>query len=250
MISPETARELFGSLFESASLWLSEFYQTETKKVRTWSLSNGEITSLCFSNNAIPKGGVSILQREDKNESTYRVGLNIYIQNPRVPDGSFAVLLSNQEEFGFIGGVIELFPAIRIGADIEMFRHKMQMVAQKHEQDYESCRKGLSGAFRLKGSDENLGAEAGFNFYRSGLEANFQNIVFAQEAFLKALDAYKSIAVKSGHTHGVENPHAKEPFWRKHLQYMQKEDVGIKMALEQGIPLEFFEFSAFPPVEE
>jgi hypothetical protein len=182
LIYPETARDIFESLFESSSLWLSEICQTDLKEVMTWSLSNGEITALCFSTNELPKGGLSILKREDKNESTYRVGLNIYIQNSRVPDGSFAVLLSNQEEFGFVGGVIELFPAIRIDDDIEVFRHKMQEVAQKHEQNYEACWKGLLGAFRLKGSDENLGAEAGFNFYRSGLEATLQNTVFAKEA--------------------------------------------------------------------
>jgi hypothetical protein len=28
---------------------------------------------------------------------------------------------------------------------------------------------------------------------------------------------------------------------------MKEEDIGIKMALEQGLPMEFFSFSTFPP---
>lgn len=51
------------------------------------------------------------------------------------------------------------------------------------------------------------------------------------------------------HQYEVEDPLNKEPYWQKHLQYMKNEDVGIKLALEQGILMDFFEFSAFPPVK-
>ena len=55
--------------------------------------------------------------------------------------------------------------------------------------------------------------------------------------------------LKRMHQYEVEDPLEKEPFWQKHLQYMKNEDVGIKLALEQGIPMDFFKFSAFPPVK-
>ena len=249
MTYPDTSREIFDSLFEASSLWLSKTCQTDLKEVKTWSLANGKITALCFRTKDNPKAGLSILKREDKNETTYRVGLNIYPKNPRVPDGSFAVLLSRQEEFGFIGGVIELFPTVKIDDDIEKFKYNMKEVAQKHGQNYETCSKGLVGAFRLKDSEKNLGAEAGFNFYRSDMDATFQNIMFAKEAYLKALEIYKSIMLERMHQYEVEDPPEKEPFWQKHLQYMKNEDVGIKLALEQGIPMDFFKFSTFPPVK-
>ena len=249
MTSTDTSREIFDSLFDSSSLWLSDTCQTDLKEVKTWSIINGEITALCFSTRDIPKAGLSILKREDKNEATYRVGLNIYPQNPRVPDGSFAVLLSRQEEFGFIGGVIELFPTVKIDDDIDEFKDKMKAVAQKHGQNYESCSKGLVGAFKLKDSEENLGAEAGFNFYRSDMDATFQNILFAKEAYLKALEVYKNIMRKRMHKYEADATLEKEPFWQKHLKYMKNEDIGIKLALEQQIPMDFFKFSAFPPVK-
>ena len=166
-----------------------------------------------------------------------------------MPDGSFAVLLSRQEEFGFIGGVIELFPTVKIDDDIDEFKDKMKAVAQKHGQNYESCSKGLVGAFKLKDSEENLGAEAGFNFYRSDMDATFQNILFAKEAYLKALEVYKNIMRKRMHKYEADATLEKEPFWQKHLKYMKNEDIGIKLALEQQIPMDFFKFSAFPPVK-
>ena len=240
-------KDIFEPLFKYSSHWLAEVCQGQSKETMAWPLSNGEITALCFSTWDIPKAGLSILKREDRNEFTCRVGLNIYIRNPKVPDGSFAILLYRQQESGFVGGVIELFPVVRIDRDIELFKNKMKEVARKHKQNYEVCSKGLVGAFRLKGSDENLGAEAGFNFYRSGMEANPQNILFAKEAFISALGVYNDIIIERTHEQQVEDILGKEPFWEKHLQYMTEEDVGIKMASEQGIPMDFFKFSAFPP---
>jgi hypothetical protein len=113
--------------------------------------------------------------------------------------------------------------------------------------DSDQLRKGLRGAFIVGGEGENLGAEAGFNFYRAGLEVTPDNLIFAQEAFVRALVEYKAIVEKREDAVISARCKAKERSWQKHLRYMQEEDIGIKMALEQGLPMDFFSFSTFPP---
>jgi hypothetical protein len=93
-----------------------------------------------------------------------------------------------------------------------------------------------------------LGAEAGFNFYRAGLEVTLDNLNFAQESFMRSLEEYQAIVDKRKHE-VIDSFKAKEDAWQKHLHFMKEEDVGIKMALDQGLPLDFFEYSTFPPVQ-
>jgi coproporphyrinogen III oxidase len=245
-----TYKQHFEFLYETALLQVSEMCGNVPREEKTWHINYGNLKSICWRTITIPKACLSLVIRERENESLYRIGLNIYAQNHRVPDGSFSVLLSCGEEVSFIGGVIELFPATRIDEDIKMFKNSMQAVAREHGQDYEMFRKGLVGTFRLKGSDETLGAEAGFNFYQAGLEASSENLLFAGDAFLSSLSGYRTILQKENNELSSADFTIKEKFWRLHLKYMREEDVGIKMSLEQGMPMDFFTFSAFPPVEE
>jgi hypothetical protein len=247
MTNAVSNKSLFESLYTNTSSWLFEICSNPSTEEKTWSIANGTLRAVCYRTRNIPKAGLSLIIHEDQKEVLYRIGLNIYPQQSEVPDGSFAIMLSKQDDSGFIGGVIELFPAIIIAEDIEIFKNKLRTVARTHGQDYEACRKGLIGAFPVKDSNETLGAEAGFNFYQAGLEATPENILFAREAFLMALDGFKIILEKehpelSPKEHGI-----KERCWHKHLTYMQEDDVGIKMSLEQGMPMDFFSFSVFPP---
>ena len=83
--------------------------------------------------------------------------MNVFAENPSVPDGSFSVLFSRQEGVGFIGGILELFPANRVESDIKMFKEMMVKVADVYKQDYKECSNGLINAFSMKGFEENLG---------------------------------------------------------------------------------------------
>jgi len=250
MTDKVTYKPHFESLFGTALSLVSEMCGSVSGNEKTWPIMHGMLKAICWRTRTLPKASLSLVSREQENESLYRIGLNIYAQNHRVPDGSFSVLLSCQEEISFIGGVIELFPATRIDEDIEIFKNSMKAVAQEHGQDYEMLREGLVGAFSLKGLDDTLGAEAGFNFYRAGLEASPENLLFAEEAFLSSLDGFRTILQKENRELSSTDFTLKEKFWQLHLRYMREEDIGIKMSLEQGMPLDYFVFSAFPPVEE
>ncbi len=235
------------SLFKSSESWVSEICHAQPEEKRQWALTNGAIKALKWKTGNIPRAGLSMLIREDDQELTCRVGMNLYVENPKIPDASFAVLLSRQQDFGFIGGVIELFPAVRVDMDIKNFRNRMENLAQIHGQDYAELSKGLTRAFVPKGTGKNLGAEAGFNFYRAGLELTEKNVLFAKEAFVSALDGFKDIFVRAKDEFAVEDLKIKKMCWQKHLQFMKEDDIGIKMSLEQGIPMDFFSFSTFPP---
>lgn len=233
---------LFKSLYESSIAWCKVLNGGPVSKKKLWELSNGNIEALLWNSQSIPKTGLSFLVKE----GTYRVGINIYVRNPLIPDGSFAVLLAQQDEVSFIGGVLELFPAVSIEEDISGFRNGLNKIAQKHNMDSDHLRQGLEGAFTEDEENTNLGAEAGFNFYRAGLELNTGNLLFAQEAFIKALEEYQTIIDKRKHE-VMGSFEAKEHAWQKHLHFMKEKDIGIKMALEQGLPMDFFEYSTFPP---
>jgi hypothetical protein len=239
----DAGKALFTSLFTFSAAWCRELNGGQAPKERGWELSPGQIKALVWNNSVFPKTGLSFLERE----ATYRVGLNVYVRNPLIPDGSFAVLLSQQDDVSFIGGVLELFPTVRIEEDIAGFRDGLDGIAQKHMMDSEQLRQGLRGAFTPGGEGENLGAEAGFNFYRAGLEVTPDNLIFAHEAFERALIEYKAIVAKRKDGVMRARGEVKEHSWQKHLRYMKEEDIGIKMALEQGLPMEFFSFSTFPP---
>ena len=236
-------KALFTSLFTFSETWCRALNGGQTPKEKVWELPQGNIKALLWNTSLFPKTGLSFLERE----ATYRVGLNVYVRNPLIPDGSFAVLLSQQDDVSFIGGVLELFPTVRIEEDIAGFRDGLDGIAQKHMMDSEQLRQGLRGAFTPRGEGENLGAEAGFNFYRAGLEVTPDNLIFAHEAFERALIEYKAIVAKRKDEVMRARGEVKEHSWQKHLRYMKEEDIGIKMALEQGLPMEFFSFSTFPP---
>ncbi len=238
----ESHSTAFKSLYASSIRWCMTLNNEQEPKKKLWELSNGNIEALLWNNKAIPKTGLSFLVRE----GTYRVGLNIYVRNPMIPDGSFAVLLAQQDDVSFIGGVLELFPAVSIEEDISGFRTGLDKIAQKNKMDCGQLRQGLIGAFTVGRERENLGAVAGFNLYRAGLEVTADNLNFAQEAFVKALEEYQAIIDKRKHE-VMDSIKTKEHTWQKHLHFMKEEDIGIKMALEQGLPMDFFEYSTFPP---
>lgn len=242
-MQPVPGKALFTSLFTFSAAWCRELNGGQAPKEKVWELSPGQIKAFVWHNSVFPKTGLSFLERE----ATYRVGLNVYIRNPLIPDGSFAVLLSQQDDVSFVGGVLELFPTVRCADDIASFKEGLNSIAQGHMMDSDQLRQGLRGAFTAGGEGENLGAEAGFNFYRAGLEATPDNLIFAQEAFARALDEYKAIVERRKDTVMGDRCKAKERSWQKHLRHMKEEDIGIKMALEQGLPMDFFSFSTFPP---
>lgn len=185
-------RTLFKSLFEFTSSWCKLLNGGQLPIKKSWELPHGNIEALLWNNADIPKTGLSFLERDE----TYRVGLNIYIQNPMIPDGSFAILLAQENDLSFIGGVLELFPTVRIEDDIDGFKKGLNKIAQSHMMDSDHLREGLLGAFVLGGEEANLGAEAGFNFYRAGLDATAENLIFVHEAFLRSLEEYKTIIEK------------------------------------------------------
>jgi len=236
-------KALFTSLSKFSAAWCRALNGGQVPEEKVWQLPQGHIRALLWNNSALPKTGLSFLARE----ATYRVGINVYIRNPMIPDGSFAVLLSQEDDVSFIGGVLELFPTVRIEGDIAGFKEGLDSIAQGHMMDSDQLRQGLRGAFIVGGEGENLGAEAGFNFYRAGLEATPDNLIFAQEAFVRALDEYKAIVEKRKDTVMSDRCKAKERSWQKHLRHMKEEDLGIKMALEQGLPMDFFSYATFPP---
>ena len=238
------SKTVFTTLFEFSTRWCYGLNGAKTPEKKVWNLPNGSIEAFVWNNQAIPKTGLSFIEME----GTSRVGINIYVRSPVIPDGSFAVLLAQQEDISFIGGVLDLFPTVRIEADIDGFRTALNKIAKNHKMDSEHLRQGLVGAFPVGCEEENLGAEVGFNFYRAGLGATSENLFFAQEAFVRSLEEYQAILKKREDNLQIPDGFKeKELSWDKHLHFMKEDDIGIKMALEQGIPEEFFSFSTFPP---
>jgi hypothetical protein len=236
-------KALFTSLFAFSAAWCRSLNGGQAPQEKVWKLPRGNLKALLWNTSLFPKTGLSYFEKE----KTYRVGLNLYVRNPMIPDGSFALLLAQQDDVGFIGGVLELFPTVRIEEDIAGFRDGLNSIAQKHMMDSVHLREGLKGAFTVGGEGEQLGAEAGFNFYRAGLEVTPGNLIFARAAFERALAEYNVIVEKRKDEVMRSRGRTKEDSWEKHLYYMKEEDIGIKMALEEGLPLDFFSFSTFPP---
>ena len=183
---------VFRSLFEFSTNWCSLLNEGQLPEKKVWNLSDGRIEAFVWSNQFIPKTGLSFLEME----GTLRVGLNMYVRNPEIPDGSFAVLHAQQEGISFIGGVLELFPTVSIAEDIDRFRKALNNIAQNHKMDADYLRQGLVGTFLAGGEDSNLGAEAGFNFYRAGLEATAENLIFARDALKCSLKEYQGLLKK------------------------------------------------------
>ena len=236
--------DVFRDIFEDATLWCMARNGGQRPNKKVWNLSHGYIEALVWNSPAIPKTGLSFVEME----GTLRVGLNIYVRNPVIPDGSFAVLLGQLEDIHFIGGVLELFPTVAtIAEDIDRFRSVLNKIAENHNLDSDHLRQGLVGAFSVGGKGGNLGAEAGFNFYRAGLDATAENLLFAQEAFVGSLEEYQSLLEKRKNSPTPIPFKGKKLSWGKHLRFMKEDDIGIKMALEHGFPPDFFPFSTFPP---
>jgi hypothetical protein len=236
-------KAVFKDIFEFSTSWCSAVNGGQSPIKKVWNLPNGSIEAFVWNNQAIPKTGLSFIEME----GTLRVGLNIYVRSPVIPDGSFAVLLAQQEDLRFIGGVLELFPTVSIEEDIDGFRTALNKITKNHKMDSDQLRQGLVGAFSVGGEEKNLGAEAGFNFYRAGLDATSENLIFAQEAFIRSLEEYQAILKKREASPITTSFKEKELSWEKHLRFMKEDDIGIKMALEQGLPMDFFSFSTFPP---
>lgn len=236
-------KSVFKTLFDFSTSWCSVLHGGQLPQKKVWNLPHGSIEALLWNNHAIPKTGLSFIEME----GTLRVGLNIYVRSPVIPDGSFAILLSQQDDINFIGGVLELFPTVSIAEDIDGFKTALNQIAQNHKMDSDHLRQGLVGAFLVGGEGSNLGAEAGFNFYRAGLDATAENLIFAKEAFICSLEEYQAILKTRKNTPITPCSKEKELSWAKHLRFMKEDDIGIKMALEQGLPMDFFAYSTFPP---
>jgi len=232
---------MFEHVYESSFLWAAGLCKNGILNRKIWSIGNGEVHSSVWNTGYIPKAGLSIIMRERENDSFYRVGLNIYPLNPLIPDGSLSILFFRHDNISLLGGVIELFPAVRIEDDVEQFKQRMDSVAMHYHQDAEALRQGPGGAGALSS------AEAGFNFYRAGLEPTPRNFDFVKEAYHNALDQYKIIVDKRTFECEVSVTDEKESCWRNHLKFMVQEDMGLKIALDQDVPPDFFTFTSFPP---
>ena len=81
-------------LYESSILCCKSLNGGQVPKKKVRELLHGYIESLLWNNKSIPKTGLSFLE----SEGPYRLSLNIYVYNSRIPDGSFAVLFVQQDD--------------------------------------------------------------------------------------------------------------------------------------------------------
>lgn len=218
--------------FEPSMTWKAEHWSASVECSRGSILKKAGLCRLDIVNGMINEspGSLTLLQTL------------AYPENPRIPG---FIIMTNTNETTAAGKVLvfycDLFFQNAEGQEQakRFFSEAMQAVCTGHGHDFMSYNQFLAGK-RLLGNNT---AEGGLLYF---FEENDR--VLLEELIRQALRAYGNI-VRDGETDlpgkaDFESMHRKRA---RLIEWINTDDYGVKVARENGIPLEVIEAYAFPP---
>ncbi|MFW2404422.1 MAG: hypothetical protein ACN4GT_06615 [Gammaproteobacteria bacterium] len=166
-----------------------------------------------------------------------------YPANPRVPGFVFLANLNQTEK---AGKSIVLYTDIFFQdgepneASREIFAAHLQPVYARHGHDFAKRYKGEAGRI-LAG----IGGESGVMDFMQEADAD----PFLDEIMQAALSAYRDVIDATSDLEAVDEHFAAMHRHRARLvEWLTMEDIGIRFAIESGVPLSLIESYGYPPV--
>ncbi len=166
-----------------------------------------------------------------------------YPANHRVPGFIIMTNMNEKEEIGrtlvFYADLIEQAGELQ-QEDRELFSGTVKSVCDRYGHDFNEMNGFAAGQNLLGG----IAAEAGFLYF---FQEN--DVPFCEEIIRAMLGAYEDIVERrkdeSAGDHYVSLANRNRA---RLVEWIIRDDYGIKIAKENGVPMEFIEAYAFPPV--
>ena len=215
--------------------------------VREWESDNWSCSSTCSRGTVFEKAGFGIIHIAggtvyQKPGSLKLFETLAYPANPKIPGFIFVVNLNETEDLGrMVVYLIDLIIQNGKPHDEEknIISAAVKRICDKHGRNFEQ-RYALEPGRLLAGN----GAECGItNFFKE------QDIPFLDDLIKASLPAYREILEIKKNEQPQEEDYQKMYRSRARIiEWITVEDIGVKIAKDNGIPLEIIESYGFPPV--
>ena len=215
--------------------------------VREWESDNWSASSTCSRGTVLEKAGFGIMHIVggtvyQKPGSLKLFETLAYPTNPKIPGLIFVVNLNETEDLGrMIVYLIDLIIQDGKTHDEEknIISAVVKRICDKHERNFEK-HYALEPGRLLAGN----GAECGImDFFKE------QDIPFLDDLIRESLPAYREILeIKKNEQPQEEDYQAMYRSRARIVEWITVEDIGVKIAKDNGIPLEIIESYGFPPV--
>ena len=232
---------------------LNDFYAgingTESfDPVKEWQSDKWSATVNCSRGKVLEKAGFSRLHLVGGTIDERPANISLfetlaYPANPTIPG---FIIMTNMNETKAMGKVSVFYTDLIIqdrkphGEEKKLFSTAVKSICDKHGHNFEEYEPFLTGRGFLGGN----GGECGI---LSFLEE--KDIPFLEDLIKGVLPAYKEILETSKNEQPKEEDYETMNRSRARLiEWIILEDYGIKIARENGIPLEVIEAYGFPPI--
>jgi len=213
-------------------------HQAEVRTIRGGAFEKAAITHLTFKGLKPPIG--------DKPVDYMVYQMEIFPENPFCPMGHFNTEWS-LEGPGPYHMNLDLFPAVKVAADLEKMRQLMDGVADQFSRDRDKMREGLDEHYGMEHWDVPLAAKVG---------CKLLNLTGAEiELFIKAYQTFfegylNIIANRKSAPYTEEDRKLKLRRNSKWLEYITIKDKAVRLGLDAGIPPQVLIALSFPPSAE
>jgi len=236
------------SLFQTLHDFYSEINgPASLEAARTWEVGHWSARVECSRGSVLKKAGFCRLDIAGGriNESPGSLTLLqtlAYPADPRVPG---FIIMTNTNKTEAAGTVLVFYCDLFLQNDggheeaKQILAEALQPVCAKHGHDFAAYNEFLAGKGLLGGSS----AECGLLYFFEGKDR-----LLLEELIMAALTAYRAVLALSRAGHSgrgdVESMHRRRA---RMVEWINMDDYGVKIARENGIPLEVIESYAFPP---
>jgi coproporphyrinogen III oxidase len=215
--------------------------------VKNWQSDKWSAAVECSRGKILEKAGFSLLHLVEGtiNEEPATIKLLetlAYPANPRIPG---LIIMTNTNKTEATGTIVVFYTDLIIqdGMDHkeekELFATTVKNICEKHGHSIEEHKALLPGRGLLGGSSGECGI---LNFFEE------KDIPFLEDLIKGVIPAYRKILTSTKHEDPQDEDYAKMHRSRARLiEWIILEDYGVKVARDNGIPLEVIEAYAFPP---
>lgn len=213
-------------------------HQAEVRTIRGGAFEKAAITHLTFKGLKPPIG--------DKPVDYMVYQMEIFPENPFCPMGHFNTEWS-LEGPGPYHMNLDLFPAIKVAADLEKMKKLMNGVADQFSLDRDKMREGLDEHYNMEHWDVPLAAKVGCKLLNL-TSAEIELFINAYQTFFAG---YLNIITNRKSTpYTEEDCKLKLRRNSKWLEYITIKDKAVRLGLDAGIPPQVLIALSFPPSAE
>ncbi len=222
--------------------------QDSFQPVKDWQSEKWSSTVYCSRGRLLEKAGFSQLHIADGSIEGTNASLSFmetiaYPANPKTPG---YIIMTNMNERKELGKTIVFYSDLIIQngvlqpGDSELFSSSLGKVCQKHNYDFDALNRFGAGQGLMGGT----AGECGFLYF-----FKLKDAPFLDEIIQAVLSSFRKIVLQHKDEQAVEDDYRQMYRSRARLiEWIIAEDYGIKIARENGVPMEFIEAYAFPPV--